>query len=103
MEIKHSATAGTHESSDIMVFVEPNEEGSIIFELDSPVKSQFGEQIRDLVHSIFQKVGITHVKVTAVDHGALDYAIIARMLTAIARASDCEESLLWRYCNDTAK
>ena len=44
MEIKKAATAGTLESSDCMVTVEPGE-GKVDFSLESSVINQFGNQI----------------------------------------------------------
>lgn len=45
MKIKKSAVAGTLESSDAMVTVEPNEGHGIEFELDSAVINQYGHSI----------------------------------------------------------
>ena len=45
MEIKKAATAGTLESSDCMVTVEPGE-GKIDFSLESSVIHQYGNQLR---------------------------------------------------------
>lgn len=44
MEIKKAATAGTLESSDCMVTVEPGE-GKIDFSLESSVIHQYGNQL----------------------------------------------------------
>ena len=48
MEIKHDATAGTLESSDVMVTVEPGS-GGVEVQVESPVLHQFGAQIRRIV------------------------------------------------------
>ena len=48
MEIKKAATAGTLESSDCMVTVEPGE-GKIDFSLESSVIHQYGNQLRKVV------------------------------------------------------
>lgn len=45
MDIRKTAVAGTLESSDAMVTIEPNENG-IEFELESTVLNQFGHSIR---------------------------------------------------------
>ena len=54
MEIKKPAMAGTLESSDCMVTLEPNEEG-IDFSLDSSVIHQFGNQIRKVAMETLSK------------------------------------------------
>ena len=48
MEIKKPAIAGTLESSDCQVTIEPGN-GSIDFELESAVINQYGNQIRKVV------------------------------------------------------
>ena len=45
MELKTNSTAGTMESSDIMIMLEPRTEGGIELELTSSVMQQFGKQI----------------------------------------------------------
>lgn len=90
MEIKKSAVAGTVESSDIMITVEPNEQQAITIDLDSSVEKQYGAEIRALIESTLTKMGVAAAKVTAVDKGALDCTIQARTLTAVHRASEVE-------------
>lgn len=88
MEIKKSATAGTVESSDIMITVAPNEESGIAISLDSSVENQFGKQIKEQITSILNRLNVNNVTVTAVDKGALECTIKARLLTAVYRACD---------------
>ncbi len=88
MEIKHGAVAGTLESSDIMITVLPGTEG-IRLSLTSSVEQYYGDAIRETMRAVLQEYGIDHAEVEAVDHGALDCTIRARMTTAIRRA--CEE------------
>lgn len=48
MDIKKPAVAGTLESSDAMVTIEPNEDkDGIKLDLDSSVIHQYGEQIKN--------------------------------------------------------
>ena len=49
MEIKKAAVAGTLESSDCMVTVEPGQ-GKVDLDLDSAVMRQYGRQIRKVIH-----------------------------------------------------
>ncbi|MCB5953295.1 citrate lyase acyl carrier protein [Enterococcus sp. BWT-B8] len=87
MKITQSAMAGTVESSDIMITVEPIEEKEIQISLESSVEKQFGQQIRNVIKETIKKLGVEAVRVTAVDKGALDCSIQARTITAIYRAA----------------
>lgn len=90
--IKRPAQAGTIESGDILVQINPAEPGAgIEIELESPVKKQFGAHIRQLIASIVRQAGIEDARIHATDRGALDYAIEARVETALARALAQEE------------
>ncbi len=88
MNIKHIAVAGTMESSDIMITIDDNEGCGIEIDLTSSVEKQFGDQIRAVMTQCLKDLGINDAKVTAVDKGALDCVIQARMKTAIYRACD---------------
>ena len=86
MEIKKAATAGTLESSDCMVTVEPGE-GKVDFSLESSVINQFGNQIRKVALETLERLDIDNVRLTIVDKGALDCTIRARVDAAIYRAA----------------
>lgn len=89
--IKNSATAGTLESSDIFIQVfPPSDKDGIEIELESAVIYQFGDQIRQVIRESLELAGIKHAVVRAVDRGALDCTIKARMRTAISRAIAAE-------------
>ncbi|KRM23999.1 citrate lyase acyl carrier protein [Lactobacillus curvatus] len=94
MEIKHTAIAGTLESSDIQIMLSKIE-GPTEIELESAVEKQFGTQIRTLMRTILEQYGITNVKLKAVDKGALDCTIKARLITAIQRAIDKQNDPDW--------
>gem|GEM_PF-101065 len=81
MEIQKIATAGTLESSDIMVTLIPAEGGGVEIELDSSVEKQFGAKIRKTIAETLKKLEVGAVKVKAVDKGALDCTIRARVKT----------------------
>lgn len=86
MEIVTTGMAGTMESSDIMVTVsKPTREG-ITIELTSSVSKQFGKQIRGVIRECAQKLGVETADIKAIDQGALDCVIKARVKTAIYRA-----------------
>lgn len=90
MDIKQIAVAGSLESSDIMITVTPSQDG-ITIELDSSVEKQFGKHIREVMTDILKNLKVNHVLVEAVDKGALDCTIQARMITAIHRAAGIEQ------------
>ena len=85
MEIRQSAVAGTLESSDIMVTLSPGA-GGVEIDLASTVEKEFGDIIRQEIASVLLAEDITDAKVTAVDKGALDCTIRARVKTAVSRA-----------------
>lgn len=94
MEIKKTAMAGTLESSDCMVTVEPGE-GRIEFELESAVIHQFGNQIREVTYAALKNLGVDDVKIRIVDKGALDCTIRARIEGAVYRSADRKTDLPW--------
>ena len=85
MKILKSSVAGTMESSDIMISLEPGS-GGIEIDLNSVVGKQYGRQIRSVIADTLSELNVTSVKVTAVDKGALDCTIQARVKTAVYRA-----------------
>lgn len=86
MKIKVPAKAGTMESNDIYIMVQPNDEGGIILDLESIVMQQFGKKIRQVILKTLEDIGIKDIHVIAKDRGALDYTIRARIETAVKRA-----------------
>mgnify|MGYP002856874524 CR=1 FL=1 len=86
MEI-HNAVAGTLESGDIMVRIEPSENQELEISLDSSVAAQFGRQIKNLISETLTGLGVTAARVSAVDKGALDCTIRARVTAAAVRAT----------------
>jgi citrate lyase subunit gamma (acyl carrier protein) len=92
MEVLKPSVAGTMESSDIMITLEPGS-GSIEIELQSVVDKQFGRQIRSVIAGTLAELRVESAKVSAVDKGALDCTIQARVKTAVYRSAgkDCSE------------
>ena len=86
MEITRKATAGTMQSSDLVVQVEPSDRLDI--QVESTVKKQFEHLIRACIEETLQKHGVTRALVKVSDRGALDYAIAARVETALRRAAE---------------
>ena len=94
MEIKKPAIAGTLESSDCMVTLEPGD-GKIDFSLDSVVIHQFGNQIRAVALETLKRLHIDNVKISIVDKGALDCTIKARIEGAAFRSVGQFDNLPW--------
>lgn len=89
MEIKKEAMAGTLESSDAMVRVEPCDEPGIQLALESLVKQQFGDAIERVVLETLAGMGVTRARVMVDDKGALDCILRARIQAAVLRAAEC--------------
>ena len=85
MEILKPAVAGTLESSDAQVTVEPGE-GGIELTLTSSVMNQYGRQIKATVLETLERLEVTNVRVTVVDKGALDCTLKARVECAVFRS-----------------
>lgn len=87
MDIRKSASAGTMESSDAYVEIEPGN-GSLNITLESVVEKQFGEKIRASVKDVLDEYGVANADVRIVDRGALDCVIRARVEAAILRTKE---------------
>ena len=83
MEIVKCASAGTMESSDAYVEIEPATELQI--QLESVVQEQFGEDILNEVRQVLAECGVDKAAVRVIDRGALDCVIRARVETAALR------------------
>ena len=78
MEILKPAVAGTLESSDAQVTVEPGSQG-IELALTSSVMNQYGRQIKATVLETLKRLDVSNAKVTVIDKGALDCTLKARV------------------------
>lgn len=94
MVIEKAAVAGTLESSDAQITVEPGN-GRVEVEIESSVIHQFGRQIRAVVLETLDRLGVTDAKVTVVDKGALDCTLKARVECAVYRSNGVTENLPW--------
>ena len=95
MKIEKTAGAGTLESSDAQVTVEPNKQG-VSLELTSSVMNQYGRQIQKTVLETLENLGVTDARVTVVDHGALDCTLRARVECAVFRSCEAsQKNLPW--------
>ena len=91
MQILKPATAGTLESSDLMVTLEPGN-GGIELSLTSSVMNQYGRQIKKTVLETLERLEVKDAKVTVVDKGALDCTLKARVECAVYRSCDMSQA-----------
>ena len=84
MEIIRYATAGTLESSDVYVEIEPGKDG-ISIQLESVVLEQFGDAIQLAVQDVLKTLNVENAKVRIADRGALECVLRARVETAVLR------------------
>ena len=89
MKIQKKAQAGSLESSDVLITVAPSEKLSI--EITSIVMNQFGQIIREVVEDVLKEAGVSNGEIIINDRGALEYALRARMKTALKRAEGGDE------------
>ncbi len=90
MKLKRMGVAGTLESSDVMITVEPRDAG-ISIDLQSPVDVYYRDAMLSAIRESLEESGVDGVELKAVDHGALDCTIRARVKTALRRAMEGEE------------
>ena len=90
MVIEKSAMAGTLESSDAQVTVEPGD--GLEISISSSVLNQYGRQIKATVLETLERLDVKDGKVTVVDKGALDCTLKARVECAVFRSCDASSS-----------
>jgi len=86
-KILREAEAGMLDKGDVVIQLRPGPNGSgIKLDIESKVMSLFGDQIKSSVLEEIDHYQLTDMQVSVRDLGALDYAIRARVQTAIERA-----------------
>ena len=88
MNILKRASAGTLESSDAYVEIEPSDKLSV--KIESIVEKQFGDKIDASVREVLKDCGVEAASVKVIDRGALDCVIRARVETAVSRCGGKE-------------
>jgi citrate lyase subunit gamma (acyl carrier protein) len=87
IRILREAKAGLDERGDVLVCLSPAEENiGVQLDIESTLMSMFGDQIRVSALEVIEGYGLKDLKLAIRDQGALDYAIRARVQTAIERA-----------------
>ena len=89
MKILKNAVAGTLESSDLFIQIEPDDK-ELTLEIDSVVANQPLDSIRGAVVDTLNEFEISTGKIYIKDKGALDCVIRARMETALKRGGVLE-------------
>lgn len=79
-----AASAGTMESSDAYIEIEPGS-GGLQIQVESVVSQQFGQAIERAVRDVLREFQIDNAVVRVVDRGALDCVLRARVETALLR------------------
>ena len=87
MEASKAATAGSLESSDVLVTVSPATGSGVEYLIESIVIKQFGKRIRRVTEEVVAAAGLRNAEVHVQDRGALECTLRARLETAIARAA----------------
>jgi len=95
MEIQRTAIAGTLESSDAQITIEPFTEGLEI-SIESSVMNQYGRQIKATIIETLEHLDVTHAKVSVIDKGALACTLKSRLECAIFRSMNAsKENIPW--------
>ena len=94
MVIEKAAVAGTLESSDAQITVEPGN-GEVELTIESSVIHQFGKQIKAVVLETLERLDVKDAKIKVVDKGALDCTLKARVECAVYRSAGITENLPW--------
>ena len=87
MKIIRAVSAGTLESSDAYVEIEPGTAG-ICLQVESVVMDQFGDAIEQTVREVLAEQSVENANVRLIDRGALDCVIRARVETAVLRGGE---------------
>ncbi|MEA4914971.1 MAG: citrate lyase acyl carrier protein [Christensenella sp.] len=90
MKITTPASAGTMESGDIFIEIEPAQQQAVDVVLKSSVANEFGKQIVSTIRQAIEEFGLESAVINAVDKGALDCTIRARVFAACQRATGAE-------------
>ena len=89
MKVLNPAVAGTLESSDAQVSIEPGT--GLDITIESSVVNQFGKQIKKVVEETLERLEVNDAKVKVVDKGALSCTLKARVEGAVFRSAGYTE------------
>ena len=83
-KIERPAMAGTLESSDVLVTLEPGD--GLDIQIESVVMKQFGDEILAVTKDVLREFDVDNARVSVVDRGALECVLRARVECAVLRA-----------------
>jgi citrate lyase subunit beta / citryl-CoA lyase len=98
--IATAGNSGPKVRSDCEITLELTEEGGIVIDLVSKVKSLFGDSIIRLVEEVFDFFGIKNARVKVNDSGALPFVISARLEAAIKKLTNTDKEYLPEFINE---
>lgn len=87
MKPLYASQAGTFESSDLIVLIEPNgDQSGRTIEIESIVMLQYGDNLQAIVAEMLDQYALTDIHLIVKDKGALEPVVRARLETAILRS-----------------
>ena len=93
MQLKKTAVAGTMESGDIMITIEPKDAGGVDLDLSSNVMQQYGRQIEAVIRETLSGLGIENAAVQAVPASVPPPSVRQRAVTTSGRCVSNGEAL----------
>lgn len=84
--IGEAGKRGDKVRSDAWVRVEPKERGGLKLAVKTKVEAMYGDAVRALCRQALETLGVRHASVEVEDSGALNFALAARIETAVKRA-----------------
>jgi citrate lyase subunit gamma (acyl carrier protein) len=88
----YPSQAGTFESSDLVILIEPLEENQgRKIEIESAVMLQYGNNLKSIVDELLDAYQLTDIHLILKDKGALEPVVRARIETAIKRSLNSQK------------
>ncbi|MEN6491885.1 MAG: citrate lyase acyl carrier protein [Rectinema sp.] len=87
MKALEAVTAGSLESSDVLITITPLDGEGVEYVIDSIVIKQFGKRIRQVTEEMTRQAGLGGARIHVQDRGALECTLRARLETAIERST----------------
>jgi len=83
-----SASCGRTKKGDVLITVSRFETEEVVINIKSTVKELYAREIERTVREELSRAGKTSMEITVDDYGALDFAIKARLITALQRLEE---------------
>ncbi|HEV2470513.1 MAG TPA: aldolase/citrate lyase family protein [Candidatus Sulfotelmatobacter sp.] len=77
---------GPEVRSDLQVRIDIHDTGGVSVEIESRVKTYYGDAIRRQAEEVLEALGVRHARVEIHDEGALPFVVAARIEAAVRRA-----------------